>query len=251
MSTQIGNLLRGFATVLVFFLASLATAQEDVTRLRHVYRLGSMIAAPFVIAKSHPVYTSEALLAKLEGSVLLSLVVDSHGLPRDICVEHSLGFGLDQSAIESVQRWKFAPGTKSGVAVDVRVNEEVFFHTRRDLWDWHVVRVVFARSDRLSRPVLTRTKFPKTLDEEENASVTVAFDVEPNGRPSHAVVVKSSDGKWDPQLLAALRDWRFLPGEQNGRPAVVETWLEFVRGSHSPIPHAALPLGAAGKVSAR
>jgi hypothetical protein len=43
-------------------------------------------------------------------------------------------------------------------------------------------------------------------------------------------------------LLATLRQgWRFRPGTQNGKPAVVRAWFEFVRGSHSPIPPAPIP----------
>jgi TonB family protein len=101
---------------------------------------------------------------------------------------------------------------------------------------------VFALADGAARPIVIKTKFPATVDEEENASVTVSFDVGWNGVPANASVVKSSDPKWEKDLLAALREgWRFRPGTQNGKPAVVRAWFEFVRGSHSPIPPAAIP----------
>jgi len=90
--------------------------------------------------------------------------------------------------------------------------------------------------------VLIRTKFPATVDEEENTSVTIAFDVGRNGVPANASVVKSSDAKWEKDLLAALREgWRFRPGLRNGKPEAVRAWFEFVRGSHSPIPPVPIP----------
>jgi TonB family protein len=219
-----------------------AAAQLAPSPQLTVFRLGPGIAAPFVVAKAQPVYTAEARLAKLEGSVLLSVVVDAAGRPGDVRVERPLGLGLDESAADNVLHWQLKPGTKAGAAVAVRVNEEVFFRTQRNLWDWHAVRAVFVLPDGAARPVLVKTKFPATVDEEENASVTISFDVGQNGVPAHANVVKSSDPKWEQDLLAALREgWRFRPGLQNGRPVVVRAWFEFVRGSHSPIPPAQIP----------
>jgi TonB family protein len=198
--------------------------------------------APFVVSKAKPEYSGEALLAKLEGSVLLSVVVDAGGHPRDIHVDRPLGLGLDESATANVRQWQFKPGTKAGVPVDVQVNEEVFFHTRRTLWDWHAVRAIFRPAEGASRPVLVQTKFPPTVDEEENASVTLAFAVGSDGIPANLRVLKSSNAKWEAGVLAAVRDgWRFRPGASGGKPVAVPAWFEFVRGSHSPIPPAPIP----------
>ncbi len=225
------------------FLTCLAAAAQDVPSPQPpVFRLGPDIAAPFVVAKAKPEYTAEARLAKLEGSVLLSVVVDAGGQPGDTHVDRPLGLGLDESAVENVRHWQFKPGTKARIPVAVRVNEEVFFRTQRDLWDWHAVRVVFDLPDGAARPVVIKTKFPATVDEEENASVTIAFDVGRKGVPANASVVKSSNPKWEQGVLAAVRaGWRFRPGTQNGKPVVVRAWFEFVRGSHSPIPPASIP----------
>lgn len=232
------NLVRPLA-----FLICLATAAQDTPSPQPpVFRLGPGITAPFVVAKAKPEYSAEALLAKLEGSVLLSVVVDAAGQPGDIHVDRPLGLGLDESAVENVRHWRFKPGTKAGTAVAVRANEEVFFHTQRNLWDWHAVRAIFVLPDGVARPVLVKTKFPPTVDEEENASVTISFDVARNGVPTNPSVVKSSDPKWDKDLLAALgAGWRFRPGTRDGKPLVVHAGFEFVRGSHSPIPPVPIP----------
>jgi TonB family protein len=208
-----------------------------------VYRPGPGIVAPFAGVKTAPEYTAEARLAKLEGGVLLSLVIGSDGQPRDIRVARALGLGLDERAIENVRAWRFQPGTRSGLPVDVRVNEEVFFRQPRALWDWHLVRAVFQPPPGSTRPVLVQARFPPTADLEENASVTVAFEVGPQGVPMNSRVLKSSDPQWNAAVLGALQDhWRFRAGARDGNPVVVPAWFEFVRGSHSPIPAADIPI---------
>jgi TonB family protein len=224
---DVASIVRGF-----LFLTGLTAAAQAP-----VFRPGPDVKAPFVVAKANPEYTQEARLAKLEGSVLLSLVVGADGRPRDIQVARPLGLGLDESAVENVRAWQFQPGTKNGTPVDVLVNEEVFFRPQRTLWDWHLVRAVFQPPPQATRPVLTKVKFPATVDLEQNASVTIAFDVSPSGVPVRLRVVKSSDPRWATELHAAVRQgWRFRPGTVNGKPTPVPASFEFVRGSHSPIP---------------
>ncbi len=204
--------------------------------------MGPGIVPPFVVAKAKPAYTDEAILAKLEGSVLLSLVVGADGQPRDIQVVRPLGLGLDEKAIENVREWQFKPGSKNGSPGAVLVNEEVFFHPQRTLWDWHLGRAAFRAPGVETRPVLIKVKFPPTVDLEENASVTISCDIGPTGVPANVLVVKSSDAKWENELLAAIRQgWRFRPGMIDGKPATVPAWFEFVRGSHSPIPAVPIP----------
>jgi TonB family protein len=220
----------------VLILAGAAAAQSPV------FRPGPLVVAPFVVLRPKPAYTDEARLAKLEGGVLVSLVVGPEGGVRDPHVVRSLGLGLDESAVENVRSWQFKPGTKEGVAVDVAVDEEVFFRPQRTLWDWHAVRAVFDSPPGAVRPVLIKAKFPPTADEEENVSVTLAFDVGAKGVPENLRVVKSSDRKWESELLAAVRDgWRFRPASFNDKSVPVPAWFEFVRGSHSPIPAPVIP----------
>jgi TonB family protein len=85
------------------------------------------VSAPAVIVKVDPEYSEEARMAKYSGTVVLSVVVDQEGRARDIHVLKSLGMGLDEKAVEAVQKWKFKPGMKGGQAVNVRAQIEVNF----------------------------------------------------------------------------------------------------------------------------
>ncbi len=80
-----------------------------------------------MIKKQEPEYTPKAIAAKLNGSVLLSIVVDTAGVPRNIRVLRPLGMGLDEKAVEAVQQWRFKPGEKDGHPVATEAHVEVNF----------------------------------------------------------------------------------------------------------------------------
>lgn len=92
-----------------------------------VYRIGGGVSAPSVLSKVEPEYSEEARKAKWQGTVVLSLVVDDQGRPQNLKVLRSLGLGLDQKAIEAVEKWRFKPGMKDGKAVPVMATIEVNF----------------------------------------------------------------------------------------------------------------------------
>jgi TonB family protein len=66
----------------------------------------------------------------MTGSVVLEVVVNSRGLPAGIRVTGSLDPGLDEEAIKAVQQWRFAPGRRAGVSVDVLVSIVLDFQIR-------------------------------------------------------------------------------------------------------------------------
>lgn len=92
-----------------------------------VFRVGGGVSAPRALDTPDPEYSEEARKAKYQGTVVLWLIVDENGHPREIKVARSLGMGLDQKAIEAVRRWKFEPAMKDGRPVAVQINVEVNF----------------------------------------------------------------------------------------------------------------------------
>jgi protein TonB len=92
-----------------------------------VFRVGGGVTAPVALYRPEPEYSEEARKAKYQGTVVIEVVVDASGKPRDLKVIRSLGLGLDEKAMEAVERWKFRPGYKDGKPVPVRASIEVNF----------------------------------------------------------------------------------------------------------------------------
>jgi TonB family protein len=92
-----------------------------------VYRVGVGVRPPRALNAPNPEYTDAAKKAKIEGTVLLRLIINAQGLPEHVRVEKSLDPGLDQSAVEAIERWTFAPATKDGKPVPVLINVKLNF----------------------------------------------------------------------------------------------------------------------------
>jgi periplasmic protein TonB len=93
-----------------------------------VYHVGTDgVTAPRVIRMVHPEYSEKARRAKLQGTVVLTLVVSSSGNPTMIRVTQSLGHGLDEKAIEALGQWKFEPGSKDEKPVAVEMAVQIDF----------------------------------------------------------------------------------------------------------------------------
>lgn len=82
---------------------------------------------PELVSKTEPEYSEDARKAKIQGIVVLRIVVEASGQVSDIHVVHSLGLGLDERAIEAVRQWKFRPGTADGKPVSTTALVEVNF----------------------------------------------------------------------------------------------------------------------------
>jgi periplasmic protein TonB len=86
------------------------------------------VTVPQVIFNPEPSFSEEARKSKTQGTVTLLVVVGKDGRPYDIRVRQSLGMGLDEKAIEAVNRWRFRPATLNGQPVATQIEVEVDFH---------------------------------------------------------------------------------------------------------------------------
>jgi protein TonB len=97
-----------------------------------VYQPGNGVTIPIKVREVKPAYTSDAMRAKIQGTVWLQCVVRPDGSITDVQVVKSLDpvFGLDQEAIKAARQWVFRPGTRLGQPVSVQITIEMEFTLR-------------------------------------------------------------------------------------------------------------------------
>jgi TonB family protein len=95
-----------------------------------VYKVGEGITAPKVIYKIDPSYTDVATAAKVNGTVVLQMVIGTDGQAHDVQVVRGIGSGLDEQAVLAVDQWRFDPALKDGEPVKVRATIEVNFRLK-------------------------------------------------------------------------------------------------------------------------
>ena len=110
---------------LVAAVALIARAQESPT----VYKPGDGVTLPTVLKEVRPIYTKEAMDARIEGTVLLDAVVLADGTVGNVAVTRSLDtvHGLDGEAVKAMKQWQFKPGMKDDKPVAVQIAVEINF----------------------------------------------------------------------------------------------------------------------------
>lgn len=114
------------------FIALAAPDHPDPASDEHVYKIAGDVSAPRVISKVEPQYSQNGIDKKIEGSVLLHVVIDQSGHPEDIQIKRSLDPDLDANAVAAVTQWRFVPAMKAGKPVAVEANIEVNFRIVKD-----------------------------------------------------------------------------------------------------------------------
>jgi TonB family protein len=87
----------------------------------------SGLSLPKLVFRKDPVYDEDSRKARIEGTVILYVVIDPRGIASEVEVFRPLSPKLDQAAVESVRQWHFAAGTKGRQPVAVATLIEVNF----------------------------------------------------------------------------------------------------------------------------
>src|SRR6202050_3716570 len=112
-----------------------AEAVAASAQVRAVEQAGGVLT-PGTAAQQNPAciycpnaeFSDDAVKAKLQGTVVLSIVVTPDGRATDIHVSKGVGLGLDAKAVEKVRTWKIKPALgPDGKPAAVRLNIEVVF----------------------------------------------------------------------------------------------------------------------------
>ncbi len=106
-------------TLFVLILSVISTQQTRIP--------GSLAMPPQILNYTPPSYTDEALRRGIEGNVIVEAAFDSEGNFTVLRVVKGLGFGLDESALNALRNWRFAPAYRNGARVSAISQIDVAF----------------------------------------------------------------------------------------------------------------------------
>jgi len=210
----------------VSLIASAAQTVEPAGRAGGgAYRVGNGVAAPILLSKTEPMYSEEARKIKYGGTVVLYTQIDPSGTATNIHVIKSLGFGLDEKAMEAVETWKFKPGYKDGAPVTVEATIEVNFRLLEG--GWTIARQDFVTAAGVSKPVLTTVPSPLNC-KSADARLELSVSVRPDGTVGDVRVVSSTDASLNQGIADSVEQWIFAPALRAGAPQAAEGQIDVV-----------------------
>ncbi len=118
------------AIAAVLFCVSLLAAQsKPKAPIPNAVDLTDDMTPPRLLEVAEPNYTEAAKKKKIEGDVILVIVVDKEGNVVDAKVKKGLDPGLDANAIEAAKYYKFKPALdKDGNPIAVRMETTITFY---------------------------------------------------------------------------------------------------------------------------
>jgi RNA polymerase sigma factor (sigma-70 family) len=90
--------------------------------------IANLDARPKPATMLTPVYPHDMAAARIEGSVVVSFVVDATGKVRDAQAVKSSRPEFEAAAVAAVENWQFDPGRKGGRQVNTRVSQKIDFN---------------------------------------------------------------------------------------------------------------------------
>lgn len=80
---------------------------------------------PRLLQKVEPDYRNAFIFRKTSGKLSVQFIVDTEGNVRGAHLVQSTHRALGGPAVEAVSQWKFFPGVKDGVPVNVRLAQDM------------------------------------------------------------------------------------------------------------------------------
>jgi TonB family protein len=85
-----------------------------VSRMHNINRPVGRVSAPVPTFQPNAEFSDEARRNRVQGEVMITLIVDANGMPQDPNVVMPLPAGLSEAAIASVLKYRFRPALKDG-----------------------------------------------------------------------------------------------------------------------------------------
>ena len=198
-------------------------------------RVGGDIKPPVRTEYVAPVYPPIAVQARVEGVVILELLIGTDGSVRQSRVLRQNAL-LDGAAVEAVKKWKYTPTLLNGVPTEVLTTVTVTFNLSRSTQPVVTVEATINKDGTVQDPRVVSIP-PAEIAQPLRQVVATPVDPHVIVVPSGYAVVDVTIGqdgavrevkliKGDEKLAAAaldaVRQWRYPPTLLNGVPIEVK-----------------------------
>ncbi|MBI5424375.1 MAG: TonB family protein [Opitutae bacterium] len=192
---------------------------------------------PLLRAWVPPVYPEAARATKLEGRVIVDMLVDEHGVVTEARVAHSDNAVFDEAALAAVRQWRFKPGLDEGKPVPFGLVGPVEFRLApkekiapgalppERLWPTPAKRKAAKIVNAID------PDYPEELDPRKlPGRVDLRIQLGADGKISGTRVLWASHAALVAEALRVSRTWTFEPARQGllAIPSEMEAPAEFV-----------------------
>jgi TonB family protein len=191
-----------------------------------VYTLTHAVDGLKMVFAAPAVYPADMPVPGLEGSCILSAVIDSAGAAKAVQVLRPLGAAVDAAAIKAIEQSQFEPGKLDGKIVPIRIDLWLTFHADKS----PALPKILPLSSATGYPVplnMVEAELPdKARKNRRSGSVIFSFIVGEDGVPTAIQVVSSTANDFAENALKAVTQYRFKPAMEDGKPVPVRTTAE-------------------------
>jgi TonB family protein len=198
-------------------------------------RVSAGVMAGQVLTRVNPIYPAEAKANHVEGPIVLHAVISKTGEVRDLDVVSGPD-DLRTSAIDAIQQWTYRPYLLNGeptevettITVNYKLEDPADSQSPNDESASGVVPKKIGGG--VSAPVLIYSVPPEYSEqakkEKVGGTVLVNFWVDEQGRTKHVRVLRGVGDGLDEKALEAVKQYKFSPAMEGGKPVLVELKTE-------------------------
>ena len=233
-------------------------AKDQPERVK-VYSSGPGVTAPQLLPVA-PFETAEGKCEnEVDGSALLSILVDAEGRPRNPVFLQPIGNEMDRWALQIAFQDRFTPGTYSGIPAVVAQSLRISFHVCAEKKN-ETVRLMLPNQmmtqpvqdlsrlpdapeeallepsdlnsigDSVKAPVLVQSVAAEFTDEarrgKRGGGCIVSFVVDKDGKPQDVRIVEKLGYGLDQKAVEAVKRYQFKPAIKDGKPIPVTLTTE-------------------------
>ncbi len=206
-----------------------------------IYQNGEVQVQPKPLKREPPIYPYTLRRLGIPGRAELAFTITVEGRVADAFVVRSSHPAFEESALNAIREWRFAPAMKDGRPVAMKTALLLEFEV--DGRSVQEFKVAMPAAWPPNVPEALRFDVPPKLDRIElpvypvedllagrKGKVTLAYVVGPDGRVSEVTALPGAPSvAMASAAVAALQEWRFTPAGKKGKPshALLRIEIEF------------------------